>query len=58
MEGDNVEFDKSMRDFRLQPEADEHCALLGYRVVLVTKLSWPFSSYSPGIRFRRQKVAK
>jgi hypothetical protein len=37
-------------------EVDEKCALSGYRLVLVTKLSWPFSSYSPGIRFRGQKV--
>jgi hypothetical protein len=42
--------------FRL--EVDENCALLGYRVVLVTKLSWPISSYSPCLRFRGQKVAK
>jgi hypothetical protein len=40
------------------PLEDENCALLGYRVVLGTKLSWPILSYSPGIRFRGEKVAK
>ena len=42
--------------FRL--EVDENCPLLGFRGELVTKLSWPISSYSPGIHFRGQKVAK
>jgi len=42
--------------FRL--EVDENCALLGYEVVLVTKLSCLISSYPPGIRFRGQKVEK